>query len=141
MTITTLLPLVPASIGHCLQDLFDIFSRLSAFRARQSGTTYIYIKLTAGFEIKKFLIHDCVYQKKPTLWFDYFTSFVALCGEINYILLLKDILNASFLLHRQCTWSVSPSSACCSVHVFSSVVCHVPKQLLGVFKSSVWWIS
>lgn len=38
LTITTLLPLVPASIGHCLQDLFEIFSRLSYFRVRHSGT-------------------------------------------------------------------------------------------------------
>ena len=36
-TITTLLPLVPVSIGHWLNDLFDIFTRLSSFRARRQG--------------------------------------------------------------------------------------------------------
>ena len=37
LTLTTLLPLVPASIGHWLQHLFDIFTRLSYFRARRQG--------------------------------------------------------------------------------------------------------
>lgn len=37
LTITTLLPLVPASIGPWLHDLFDIFTRLSSFRAHRQG--------------------------------------------------------------------------------------------------------
>lgn len=43
LTITTLLPLVPVSIGHWLQHLFEIFSRLSAFRAHRSGTKHVLI--------------------------------------------------------------------------------------------------
>lgn len=97
------------SVTSCSCFHWSLFTRLvwhilQTVRFQSSSVRYnlhLYtVKLTAGFEIKKFLIHYCVYQKKPTLWFDYFTSFVALCGEINYILLLKDILNASFLLHR-----------------------------------------
>lgn len=51
LTITTLLPLVPASIGHCLQDLFDIFSRLSAFRARRSGIIHLHLHQTDWLSI------------------------------------------------------------------------------------------
>ncbi|XP_001639307.3 hamartin [Nematostella vectensis] len=37
LTITTLLPLVPASVGSWLNDLFDIFTRLAAFLTSRPG--------------------------------------------------------------------------------------------------------
>lgn len=68
LTITTLLPLVPASIGHCLQDLFDIFSRLSAFRARWSGNAP---------EVYLLHLHVAVYMFFHRLYAMYPNNFLA----------------------------------------------------------------
>ncbi|XP_078363001.1 hamartin-like [Oculina patagonica] len=68
LTITTLLPLVPASIGHCLQDLFDIFSRLSSFRARRPGNAP---------EVYLLHLHVAVYMFFHRLYAMYPNNFLA----------------------------------------------------------------
>lgn len=68
LTITTLLPLVPAYIGHCLQDLFEIFSRLSYFRVRHSGNAP---------EVHLLHLHVAVYMLFHRLYAMYPNNFLA----------------------------------------------------------------
>ena len=44
-TITTMLPLIPAYVGPWLPELFDIFVRLSSFRAHSKGMNYLVMML------------------------------------------------------------------------------------------------
>lgn len=65
LTITTLLPLVPASIGPWLHDLFDIFTRLSSFRAHRQGKMLFMMLLDVVFWNHLFIQLEMIMQWFP----------------------------------------------------------------------------